>query len=84
MKVKVKMNTDTLVKVAGILSNTVVLGSNIYLIASGFTNTIANNRRERNVQNLQLASQVATSLAGVTKVLNDISELHHAQNSEDI
>lgn len=83
-KIRINFNPAALVKIAGILSNAVVLGSNIYMLASGFSNNIANRRRDSNIKSLQLTSEVASSIAGIASVVDNISQKHNAQNAENL
>ncbi len=66
-------------KLASLVSNSVILAANAYLVASGLRQQLRNNQRERIAGNLQLAAEVANAAASLTKVITDTIEQHHAQ-----
>jgi len=80
---RVNLNGRAFSRIASILSNTVLLAANTYLIASNMKSSIAEKKRSRVVENLQLTAEVASAVAGLTKVVTDNLDKYHAQ-SEDI
>lgn len=81
---RVNLNGRSVSKIASILSNTVLLAANTYLLTSNIKNSMAESKRKKVVDNLQLTAEVASAVKGLTQVVTDISEKNHAQNSEDL
>ena len=81
---RVNLNGSSISKIASILSNTVLLAANTYLLTSNIKNSMAESKRKKVVDNLQLTAEVASAVKGLTQVVTDISEKNHAQNSEDL
>jgi len=79
-KIRIKVNTSSLVKVAGIISNSVMLAANAYLIGSGIHNSIRIRKQERVQDNLQTTAELASAIAGLTKVVTDTIGVHHEQS----
>lgn len=78
--IRIKVNTSSLVKVAGIISNSVMLAANAYLIGSGIHNSIRIRKQERVQDNLQTTAELASAIAGLTKVVTDTIGVHHEQS----
>jgi len=78
--IRIKVNTSSLVKVAGIISNSVMLAANAYLIGSGIHNSIRVRKQERVQDNLQTTAELASAIAGLTKVVTDTIGVHHEQS----
>ncbi len=64
-----RVNTSSFVKIAGIVSNSVMLTANAYLIGSSFRNHYRARKQERISNNLQTTAEIATAIAGLTKVI---------------
>ena len=79
-KLRIRVNTGSLVKIAGIVSNGVMLAANAYLIGSGIHNSIHVRRQERVQSNLQTTAELASALAGLTKVISETIGVHHASS----
>ena len=80
---RINLNANALTKAASILSNTVLLGANTYLIVNSLKSSIAEKNRNRVVETLQLTAEVASAVAGLTKVVTDKIDQYHA-NREDL
>jgi len=79
-KLRIRVNTSSLVKIAGVLSNSVMLAANAYLIASGIQNSIRARKQERVQDNLQATAELAAALAGLTKVITETLGVYHVQS----
>ncbi|MCB9059046.1 MAG: hypothetical protein H6627_10800 [Calditrichae bacterium] len=73
-RLRLTVNSQTVVKAAGILSNGLLLVTNSYLIASGFRNNLRERRTQRIHDNLQLTAEIAGAVAGLTKVISQTLE----------
>jgi len=80
-KLRIKVNTGSLVKIAGIVSNSVMLAANAYLITSGIHNSFRVRKQERIQDNLQTTAELASAIAGLTKVITETIGSHHEQSS---
>jgi|TARA_Y100000310_G_C20484784_1_gene716370 hypothetical protein len=78
----VNLNGTALSRAASILSNTVLLAANSFLIASNLKNNMAERRRSRVVENLQLTAEVASAVAGLTKVVTENLDKYHADTKD--
>ena len=81
-KLRIRVNTSSLVKIAGIVSNSVMLAANAYLIGSGIHNSIRIRKQERVQDNLQTTAELASAIAGLTKVISETIGVRHEQSSE--
>ena len=77
-QLRMNINHQALVKTASVLSNSVLLAANTYMIGSSFRHTIQDRRNQRISNNLQLAAEVSTAVAGLTKVIISSLESYHA------
>ena len=80
---RINLNGQAFYRAASIVSNTVLLAANAYLIANNLRSNIADRNRSRVVENLQLTAEVASAVAGLTKVVTDNMDKYHA-NPEDL
>jgi|TARA_B100000315_G_scaffold114349_1_gene104791 hypothetical protein len=60
----------------------VLLASNAYLLASNIKGNIADRKRSRTIENLQLTAEVASAVAGLTKVVTDNIDKYHADRED--
>jgi len=77
--VRIRINPNSLVKIAGIISNSVMLTANVYLVGSGFRNHYRVRQQERISNNLQTTAEIAATVAGITKVITETIGVHHEQ-----
>ena len=77
--VRIRINPNSLVKIAGIISNSVMLTANAYLIGSSFRNHYRVRQQERISNNLQTTAEIAAAVAGITKVITESIGGHHAE-----
>lgn len=75
---KIHISSQSAAKLAGLLSNAVLLASNTYLIISGIQEEMRSRRRQRLTGGFQVAVEVAGTLAALTKVVSEVLEQHHA------
>ena len=77
-KLRLNINTQAIIKAVDVLSNTVLLTANIYLVGSGFRNHFRERKREQITNNFQTAAEIASALAGLTKVITETLGIRHA------
>ena len=80
-KIQINVSTQSFSKLAGLLSNAVLLASNTYLIVSGLQEEMRSRRRQRLTGGFQVAVEVAGALAALIKVVSEVLEQHHAQRT---
>ncbi len=78
-KLKLTINSHALTKTASLISNSVMLTANAFLIGSGSSNYFKDRKRERITNNLQVTAEIASAIAGLTKVVTETIEKHHEQ-----
>ncbi len=78
---KIHISNQSAAKLAGLLSNAVLLASNTYLIVSGIQEEMRSRRRQRLTGGFQVAVEVAGALAALTKVVSEVLEQHNAQRT---
>ena len=76
---RIRINTNAFVKIAVIVSNSIMLTANAYLIGSGFRNHYRVRQQERISNNLQTTAEIAAALAGISKVITESIGAHHAE-----
>ena len=81
-KLRLNLNTRALTRTASLISNTIVLTANVFLIGSGITSQLRNRKRERTIETLEMGAQVANEAAGLTKII--VSILENGQTDQDI
>jgi len=79
MRVRMKVNNKSLVKGAGLISNTVMLAANTYLLTSGIKNNLVIKKQERISNALQTTAEIASAVAGLTKVITETIDVYHAE-----
>lgn len=77
--VRIRFNPNSFVKIAVIVSNSIMLTANAYLIGSGFRNHYRVRQQERISNNLQTTAEIAAALAGISKVITESIGAHHAE-----
>ena len=80
-KLRINLNTQAIVKTAEIISNTVLLTANAYLVGSGFRNHFRERKREQITNSLQTAAEIASAAAGLTKVITETIGSYHAKGN---
>jgi len=78
-KIRLNLNSQAIVKTAEIVSNGVLLTANAFLLGSGIRNSLRERKREQVTNNLQVAAEVASAIAGLTKVITETIGINHAK-----
>ena len=68
-KVRIKLNSQALVKLAGLFSNALVLSTNAFLLGSSVKRQITEKKTESVANKLQLTAEVASAVSGLAKVI---------------
>ena len=68
-KLRINVNSQAIIKLAGLVSNSIVLSTNAYLLGVNVRRQIKERKAEAVTNKLQLASDVANAVAGLTKVV---------------
>ncbi|TVL98079.1 MAG: hypothetical protein CV087_21765 [Candidatus Brocadia sp. WS118] len=79
-KLRFNVNPNALVKTISLVSNTVLLTANAFLVGSRFSNYFKEQKRERVVSNLQITAEIASAAASLAKVVTDTLERYHARD----
>ena len=77
-KLRVRVNPRSLVKAAGLVSNTVLLTANVFLIGSNISGSIRERRKQQTAENLQLTADISTALANITRIITETVEKKNA------
>jgi len=73
-RLRVSVNTRAIPRAAGLISNTVILSANAYLLTSSIAQQFRDRKRERVSQTLEMGAQIANAVAGLTKVIVETIE----------
>ena len=76
MKLRINLNSQAIVKLAGLVSNSIILSTNVFLIGTNFKRQINQKKTEAIANKLQLTAEVAQALAGLSKVIVATLEGH--------
>jgi hypothetical protein len=68
-KVKFKVNSQAVVKTAGLLSNSVIFTANAWLISNNVYRQFKERKAEQIAERMQFTAQVASAIAGVARVI---------------
>lgn len=66
---RLNVNSQALYKIASLVSNSVILSANAFLLGSSIQNQMRDRRSSRVVESLQLTAEIAGAVAGLTKVV---------------
>lgn len=75
-KLRLNFNSQAIIKFAGLLSNSIILSTNAYLLGVNVRRQLKEKKAEAVTNKLQLASEVANAVAGLTKVVITTLETH--------
>ncbi len=67
--VRIKLNPQVVIKLAGLCSNALVLSTNAFLLGSNVRRRITEKKTESVANKLQLTAEVASAISGVAKVV---------------
>jgi len=68
-KIRLRINTQAMVKLAGLFSNALVLSTNAFLLGSSVKRQISEKKTENVANKLQLTAEVASAVSGLAKVI---------------
>ena len=71
-KLRINVNGQALIKTGELFSNAVLLGANVFLIGTSLSNAVRSKRQERIQSNMQLGAEIASAVAGITKVIIEL------------
>ena len=80
MTLRFNLNGQAIAKTASLLSNSVLLTANAYLIGSGFNNSFRERKNQNRNENLQLSAEIASAIASITKVVTDTLGKHKIES----
>ena len=66
---RLNVNSQAIYKVASLVSNSVILSTNAFLLGSSIQNQLRDRKRDRTIESLQLTAEIAGAVAGLTKVV---------------
>ncbi len=81
-KLRININGQALIKTGELFSNAVLLGANVFLIGTSLSNAVRFKRQERIQSHMQLGAEIASAVAGITKVI--IEQVNHDQTDQDL
>ena len=76
MKIRINLNSQAIIKLAGLVSNSIILSTNVFLISTNFKRQINQKKTDAIANKLQLTAEVAQALAGLSKVIVATLEGH--------
>jgi len=68
-KIRLRINSQAMVKLAGLFSNALVLSTNAFLLGSSVKRQISEKKTENVANKLQLTAEVASAVSGLAKVI---------------
>ena len=75
---RINVNSRAAIKLASLVSNSVILVANAFLVGSSIHGRWRDRKREHIASTLQIAAEVANAAATLTKVITETIEQHHA------
>ena len=75
-KLRFNLNSRSLAKSMTLISNSVVLATNSYLIGRSVLDSYRDRNRERVLENLEVISQTIGSLASLSNVISNVLDEH--------
>jgi hypothetical protein len=76
MKLRININSQAIIKLAGLVSNSIILSTNVFLLSTNFKRQINQKKTDAIANKLQLTAEVAQALAGLSKVIVATLEGH--------
>jgi uncharacterized protein YbjQ (UPF0145 family) len=68
-KLRINLNSQAIVKLAGLVSNSIILSTNVFLLGANFKRQVNQKKTEAIANKLQLTAEVAQAVAGLSKVI---------------
>jgi len=81
---RLNVNSNALFKVASLVSNSVILSANAFLLGTSVHNQIRDRKRDRTIEGLQLTAEIAGAAAGLTKVIIETIDRGNNAQSADL
>ena len=75
-KLHINLSSRSLAKSMTLISNSVVLATNSYLIGRSVLDSYKDRKRERVLENLEVISQTIGSLASLSNVISNVLDEH--------
>lgn len=79
MKVRMRVNSQAVIKLAALVSNSITLSTNAYLLGINVRRQIKLKKTEAVAERLQLASEIAQAVSGLSKVVINALESHKSE-----
>jgi len=79
---RINVNSNALYKVASLVTNSVILSANAFLLGSSIQNQLRDRRNSRVTEGLQLTAEIAGAVAGLTKVVINTVGNQNAQSAD--
>ena len=79
-KLRIRINAQSAANTAALVSNTVLLSANAFLIGSNIAGYFRDRRQQMITQNLQMAAEISSALSGITRIVSQTLEAHHARD----
>ena len=76
MKLRININSQAIIKLAGLVSNSIILSTNVFLLSTNFKRQINQKKTDAIANKLQLTAEIAQALAGLSKVIVATLEGH--------
>jgi len=83
-RLRLNVNSQALYKVASLVSNSVILSANAFLLGSSIQNQLRDRRNSRVTEGLQLTAEIAGAAAGLTKVIIETIDRGNNAQSADL
>ncbi|MCH8838697.1 MAG: hypothetical protein IIA60_13035 [Candidatus Marinimicrobia bacterium] len=80
MRLRLKISGQSLNRGAHLISNTVLLATNLYLVGSGLRQQSHARAQQTTISNLQTAAEIAGAIAGLTQIVTSTLDKYHAQD----
>lgn len=78
IKLRINVNSHAIVKLAGLVSNSIILSTNAYLLGANVRRQIKDRKTDAIVNKLQLAAEVGQAIAGLSKVIVSTMDRHES------
>ena len=79
MRIRMRINSQAVIKLAALVSNSITLSTNAYLLGVNVRRQIKQKKTEEVAERLQLASEVAQAITGLSRVVINALESHNAE-----
>lgn len=78
-KLHVNVNSDTVIKLTTLVSNSLVFATNAFLLGANVKRQLHDRKSAHLASRLQMTAEVASAIAGVAKVL--VNSVHSHENT---